>query len=101
MLGGELMDDGLTVDRRILARNPWTRQILVSGIVTVLRRDHDRRGCDDTVWYVVRDAEPHEAARVLCAEATWEEDPDQRRALDEVAREKLIDLRATYRSRER
>ncbi|MEV4116388.1 hypothetical protein [Nonomuraea sp. NPDC049695] len=30
-----------------------------------------------------------------------EEDPDQRRALDEVAREKLIDLRATYRSRER
>ncbi|MFF4623827.1 hypothetical protein [Nonomuraea jabiensis] len=101
MLGGELMDEGLTVDRQILARNPWTRQILVSGIVTVLRRDHDRRGWDDTVWYVVRDAEPHEAARVLCAEATWEEDPDQRRALDEVAREKLIDLRATYRSRER
>ncbi|GGO00973.1 hypothetical protein GCM10011574_08250 [Microbispora bryophytorum] len=30
------------------------------------------------------------AARVLCAEATWEEDPDQRRALDEVAGEKLI-----------
>ncbi|MFD0883270.1 hypothetical protein ACFQ08_01655 [Streptosporangium algeriense] len=101
MLGGELMDDGLTVDRRILARNPWTRQILVSGIVTVLRRDHDRHGFGDTVWYVVRDAEPHEAARVLCAEATWEEDPDRRRALDEVAREKLIDLRATYRSRER
>ncbi|MFF0572456.1 hypothetical protein [Streptosporangium saharense] len=70
MLGGELMDDGLTVDRQILARNPWTRQILVSGIVTVLRRDHNRRGCDDTVWYVVRDAEPHEAARTLCAEAT-------------------------------
>ncbi|GAA3411798.1 hypothetical protein [Streptosporangium vulgare] len=101
MLGGELMDDGLRVDRQILARNPWTRQILVSGIVTVLRRDHGRRGYDDTVWYVVRDAEPHEAARVLCAEATWEEDQDRRRALDEVAREKLIDLRATYRSRER
>ncbi|GLW07875.1 hypothetical protein Misp01_30050 [Microtetraspora sp. NBRC 13810] len=100
ILGGELMDDGLTVDRQVLARNPWTRQILVSGIVTVLRRDHDRHGYDDTVWYVVRDAEPHEAARVLCAEATWEEDQDQRRALDEVAREKLIDLRATYRSRE-
>ncbi|WP_066376531.1 hypothetical protein [Herbidospora mongoliensis] len=101
MLGGELMDEGLTVDRQVLARNPWTRQILVSGIVTVLRRDHGRRGCGDTVWHLVRDAEPHEAARVLCAEATWEEDPDQRRALDEVAREKLIDLRATYRSRER
>lgn len=101
MLGGELMDEGLTVDRQILARNPWTRQILVSGIVTVLRHDHDRRGGGDTVWHVVRDAEPHEAARVLCAEATWEEDQDQRRALDEVAREKLIHLRATYRSRER
>ncbi|MEW9553935.1 hypothetical protein [Nonomuraea sp. NPDC050783] len=100
MLGGELMDDGLTVDRRILARNPWTRQILVSGIVTILRRDHDRHNCGDIVRYVVRDAEPHEAARVLCAEATWEEDPEQRRALDEVAREKLIELRATYRSRE-
>lgn len=101
MLGGELMGEGLRVDRQILARNPWTRQILVSGIVTVLRHDHDRRGCGDTVWYVVRDAEPHEAARVLCAEATWEEDQDRRRALDEVAREKLIELRATYRSRER
>ncbi|WP_061300113.1 hypothetical protein [Herbidospora cretacea] len=100
MLGGELMDDGLTVDRRILARNPWSRQILVSGIVTILRHDHDRRGCGDTVWYIARDAEPHEAARVLCAEATWEEDPERRRALDELAREKLIDLRATYRSRE-
>ncbi|WP_219509263.1 hypothetical protein [Nonomuraea ceibae] len=100
LLGGELMDGGLTVDRQVLARNPWTRQILVSGIVTVLRRDHDRRGTGDTVWYVVRDAEPHEAARVLCAEATWEEDPEQRRALDEVAREKLVELRATYRSRE-
>ncbi|MEV4291212.1 hypothetical protein AB0K40_37380 [Nonomuraea bangladeshensis] len=100
MLGGELMDEGLTVDRQVLARNPWTRQILVSGIVTVLRRDRDRRGYGDTVWYVVRDAEPHEAARVLCAEATWEEDPEQRRALDEVAREKLVELRATYRSRE-
>lgn len=99
LLGGELMDDGLTVDRQVLARNPWTRQILVSGIVTVLRRDHDRHCCGDTVRYVVRDAEPHEAARVLCAEATWEEDPDRRRALDEVAREKLIELRATYRSR--
>ncbi|WP_433499468.1 hypothetical protein ACQP1K_03725 [Sphaerimonospora sp. CA-214678] len=101
MLGGELMDDGLTVDRQVLARNPWTGQILVSGIVTILRRDHDRRVCGDTVRYVVRDAEPHEAARVLCAEATWEEDQDLRRALDEVAREKLIDLRATYQSRER
>ncbi|MFF0309238.1 hypothetical protein ACFYSC_17565 [Streptosporangium sp. NPDC004379] len=100
ILGGELMDGGLTVDRQVLARNPWTRQVLVSGIVTVLRQDHDRRGCGDTVWYVVRDAEPHEAARVLCAEATWEEDPDQRRALDEVAKEKLIDLQATYRSRD-
>lgn len=27
--------------------------------------------------------------------------PDQRRDLDEVAGEKLIDLRATYKSRER
>lgn len=101
LLGGELMDGGLTVDRQILARNPWTRQILVSGIVTILRRDHERPSRGESVWYVVRDAEPHEAARVLCAEATWEEDPDQRRALDEVAREKLIELRATYRSRER
>lgn len=100
MLGGELMDGGLTVDRQVLATNPWTRQILVSGIVTVLRRDHDRGACGDTVRYVVRDAEPHEAARVLCAEATWEEDPDRRRALDEVAKEKLTELRATYRSRE-
>ncbi|MEV0165857.1 hypothetical protein B0I32_1115 [Nonomuraea fuscirosea] len=101
MLGGELMDGGLTVDRQVLARNPWTRQVLASGIVTILRRDPQRRGDGDTVWYMARDAEPHEAARVLCAEATWEEDPDQRRALDEVAKEKLIELRATYRSRER
>ncbi|YCK39700.1 hypothetical protein ACNF49_38285 [Actinomadura sp. ATCC 39365] len=100
LLGGELLYEELTVDRQILARNVWSRQILVSGIVTVLRRDHDRPGCGDTTWYVVRDAEPHEAARVLCAEATWEEDQDHRRALDEVAREKLIELRATYRSRE-
>ena len=101
LLGGELMDGGLTVDRQVLARNPWTRQILVSGIVTILRRDHERRGDGDTVWYRARDAEPHEAARVLCAEATWEEDPDQRRALDEVAKEKLIELRATHRIREK
>ncbi|MFI6294612.1 hypothetical protein ACIBEJ_23685 [Nonomuraea sp. NPDC050790] len=95
-LGGELMDDGLTVDRQVLAKNPWTRQILVSGIVTILRRDFERHGGGDVVWYVVRDAEPHEAARVLCAEATWEEDPERRRALDDVAREKLIELRAMY-----
>ncbi|MEV4473347.1 hypothetical protein ACFFR3_40175 [Nonomuraea salmonea] len=99
-LGGELVDGGLTVDRQVLARNPWTRQILVSGIVTILRPDPGRAPCGDTVWYRVRDAEPHEAARVLCAEATWEEDPEHRRALDEVAKEKLIELRATYRSRE-
>jgi hypothetical protein len=101
ILGGELMDEGLTVDRQVLARNPWTRQILVSGIVTVLRKDHSRLGHGDTVWYVVRDAEPHEAARVLCAEATWEEEPERRRALDEVAREKLIELQATYKDREK
>ncbi|MEU1388059.1 MULTISPECIES: hypothetical protein [unclassified Nonomuraea] len=100
MLGGELLYEELTVDRQILARNVWTRQILVSGIVTVLRRDRDRPGRGDTAWYVVRDAEPQEAARVLCVEATWEEDQDHRRALDEVAGEKPIELRATYRSRE-
>ncbi|WP_336212195.1 hypothetical protein [Nonomuraea sp. LPB2021202275-12-8] len=94
-LGGEPLDGGLTVDRRILAKNPVTRQVFVSGIVTTLRRNFERSG-GGLAWYVVRDAEPHEAARVLCAEATWEEDPERRRALDEVAREKLEEMYAVH-----
>ncbi|WP_157549725.1 hypothetical protein [Nonomuraea candida] len=67
-------DGSLVVDRRVHARDPYTRQIFASGIVTILRLErHDGRANR----YVVRDAEPHEAARVLCAEATWLE-PDPR-----------------------
>jgi hypothetical protein len=57
---------------RFHARDPRTRQIFASGIVTILRpeRYNGRANC-----YVVRDAEPPEAARVLCSEATWL-DPD-------------------------
>jgi hypothetical protein len=39
------------------------RRVLASGIVTMLGREDGR--------YHVRDAEPHEAARVLCSEETW------------------------------
>ncbi|MEV1170661.1 hypothetical protein [Nonomuraea sp. NPDC049784] len=91
-LGGESRDGGLTVDRRIHAKDLLTRQVFVSGIVTILRREEDRSVYGGVMRYVVRDAEPHEAARVLCAEATWEEDPARRRALDELAREKVAEM---------
>ncbi|MEV0971872.1 hypothetical protein [Microtetraspora glauca] len=90
-LGGESLDGGLKVDRQILAKDPITRQVFVSGIVTILRRDHERRGNGGVSWYAVRDAEPHEAARVLCAEATWEEDPERRRALAKLVRQKVAE----------
>ncbi|GIH28484.1 hypothetical protein Aph01nite_67940 [Acrocarpospora phusangensis] len=99
ILGGASPDRGLTVDRQILAKNPRTRQIFVSGIVTILRHDPDRSGYGDVTWYVVRDAEPHEAARVLCSEATWEEDPARRASLDALAREKLEALHAERNAR--
>ncbi|MEV5323202.1 hypothetical protein ACFMQL_32585 [Nonomuraea fastidiosa] len=97
-LGGALRGGGLTVDRQVVAENPWTRQILVSGIVTILRSDETRHCGGGPDWYAARNAEPHEAARVLCAEATWEEDPEQRRALDELVKEKLAELRAAHGS---
>ncbi|MEV0999489.1 hypothetical protein [Nonomuraea sp. NPDC050202] len=58
--------------RQVHARDPRTRQIFASGIVTILRPERYNGRAN---WYVVRDAEPHEAARVLCSEATWL-DPD-------------------------
>ncbi|MGS2645444.1 hypothetical protein [Streptosporangium sp. G12] len=69
-VGGQPSSGGLTVDRQVHARDPHGRRIFVSGIVTVLRSE---RFTGRANHYVVRDAEPHEAARVLCAEATWQD----------------------------
>ncbi|MBB5139873.1 hypothetical protein HNP84_009637 [Thermocatellispora tengchongensis] len=71
IIDGEPFDGNLLVDRTVHARDPYTRQIYVSGIVTILRADRRNRRMN---WYVVRDAEPHEAARVRCSEATWQEE---------------------------
>ncbi|WP_329086657.1 MULTISPECIES: hypothetical protein [unclassified Streptosporangium] len=73
IIGGEPFDGSLTVDRQVHVRYPHSRQIFVSGIVTVLRPERYNGRADH---YVVRDAEPHEAARVLCSEATWQDRPE-------------------------
>ncbi|MGW0590925.1 hypothetical protein [Streptosporangium sp. NPDC002607] len=73
IIGGQPFDGSLTVDRQVHVRDPHNRKIFVSGIVTVLRPERYNGRAD---WYLVRDAEPHEAARVLCAEATWRDQPE-------------------------
>ncbi|WP_169978987.1 hypothetical protein [Microbispora sp. H10836] len=60
---GDPEDGNLLAGRIVHLRDPHGRRVLASGIVTLLGRD-DR-------CYLVRDAEPHEAARVLCSEETW------------------------------
>ncbi|MEV4461051.1 hypothetical protein [Microbispora sp. NPDC049633] len=60
---GNPEDGNLLTGRIVHLRDPRGRRVFASGIVTLLDRD-DRH-------YLVRDAEPHEAARVLCSEATW------------------------------
>ncbi|TKK81195.1 hypothetical protein FDA94_33545 [Herbidospora galbida] len=55
-------DGNLRVGRIVHARDTTARRVFVSGIVTVLA---------GTGPYTVRDAQPHEAARVLCAEEVW------------------------------
>lgn len=56
-------DGNLQTGRIVHVRDPHGRRILASGIVTLLGMDDGR--------HRVRDAEPHEAARVLCSEETW------------------------------
>ncbi|GAA3132515.1 hypothetical protein [Streptosporangium carneum] len=56
------------VGRRVVHHDVMSGQVLVTGIVTVLGGG---RGGKE---YEVRDAEPAEAARLLCAEAVWGED---------------------------
>lgn len=53
----------LTVNRRVVYEDVMSGTTLVTGIVTVLWRDEE--------GYHVRDAEPVEAARLICAEAVW------------------------------
>ncbi|MET9240800.1 hypothetical protein [Nonomuraea sp. NPDC003709] len=72
IIDGLPFDESLVVGRQVHARDPYTRQIYASGIVTILRPERYNGRAN---WYVVREAEPHEAARVLCSEATWL-DPD-------------------------
>lgn len=59
LIGPPLFEYGLTVHVHDL----HCRRVLASGIVTMLGMEDGR--------YHVRDAEPHEAARVLCSEETW------------------------------
>ncbi|MBE3012275.1 hypothetical protein IL992_24210 [Microbispora sp. NEAU-D428] len=61
--GGDPEDGNLLTGRIVHVRDPHGRRVLASGIVTMLGMDDGR--------YHVRDAEPHEAARVLCSEKTW------------------------------
>ncbi|MFI6816716.1 hypothetical protein ACIBG7_30235 [Nonomuraea sp. NPDC050328] len=82
------VDPTFTAGRQVHVTDPFTRRILVSAVVTVLRTDPDRARYDGA-FYLVRDAEPHEAARVLCAEAYWAEDPAHRAALNALARDKI------------
>jgi hypothetical protein len=51
------------VNRRVVYEDVMSGTTLVTGIVTVLWRDEE--------GYHVRDAEPVEAARLICAEAVW------------------------------
>ncbi|MFF3443267.1 hypothetical protein [Streptosporangium sp. NPDC002721] len=60
---GEPEDGNLLTGRIVHVRDAHGRRVLASGIVTVLGTDHGH--------HRVRDAEPHEAARVLCSEGTW------------------------------
>ncbi|MGW3346621.1 hypothetical protein ACWDA3_25180 [Nonomuraea rubra] len=60
---GEPPDGHLMTGRVVHVRDVHGRRVLASGIVTML-------GMEDG-HYRVRDAEPHEAARVLCSEETW------------------------------
>ncbi|WP_336208421.1 hypothetical protein [Nonomuraea sp. LPB2021202275-12-8] len=55
--------ESLTVDRHVVYEDVMSGTTLVTGIVTILWRDEE--------GYHVRDAEPVEAARLLCAEAAW------------------------------
>ncbi|SDK00498.1 hypothetical protein [Nonomuraea jiangxiensis] len=64
---GKPEDGNLLTGRIVHVRDPHGGRVLASGIVTVLGMEDER--------YDVRDAEPHEAARVLCSEETWR-DPD-------------------------
>ncbi|MEV7807933.1 hypothetical protein AB0O28_33785 [Microbispora sp. NPDC088329] len=67
-------DGEMTCHREVLARDILRRRILVTAIVTIVRVEEI--GGLLSPRYVVRDAEPVEAARVLCAEATWRDDRD-------------------------
>ena len=60
---GDPEDGNLLTGRVVHVRDPHGRRVLASGIVTLLGMEDGR--------YHVRDAEPHEAARVLCSEQTW------------------------------
>ncbi|MEN3536470.1 hypothetical protein AAH991_15250 [Microbispora sp. ZYX-F-249] len=60
---GDPEDGNLLIGRIVHLRDAHGRRVLASGIVTLLGRD-------GRCW-LVRDAEPHEAARVVCSEATW------------------------------
>ncbi|GAA2208459.1 hypothetical protein GCM10009850_039170 [Nonomuraea monospora] len=60
---GRPHDGNLLTARVVHLRDPHGSRLLASGIVTVLGMEGTR--------YLVRDAEPHEAARVLCSEETW------------------------------
>ncbi|MEV0997086.1 hypothetical protein [Nonomuraea sp. NPDC050202] len=52
------------VSRTVHVRDVHGRRVLAPGIVTILGTEGGS--------YHVRDAEPHEAARVLCSEETWQ-----------------------------
>ncbi|MBD3139539.1 hypothetical protein [Microbispora bryophytorum] len=60
---GNPEDGNLLTGRIVHVRDSLSRRVFASGIVTMLGMDDGR--C------LVRDAEPHEAARVLCSEETW------------------------------
>ncbi|GAB1816876.1 hypothetical protein [Herbidospora sp. RD11066] len=61
---GRPEDGHLLTDRTVHVRDAVGRRVLVSGIVTALG--------ESAGSVKVRDAEPHEAARVLCAEEVWQ-----------------------------
>ncbi|AQZ67743.1 unnamed protein product [[Actinomadura] parvosata subsp. kistnae] len=63
---GRPEDGNLLAGRIVHVRDVPGGRVLASGIVTLLGEEEDGR-------HYVRDAEPHEAARVLCAEETWAE----------------------------
>ncbi|MEV4321141.1 hypothetical protein AB0J37_02815 [Microbispora rosea] len=60
---GDPEDGNLLTGRIVHVRDPHGRRVLASGVVTLLGMEDGR--------YHVRDAEPHEAARVFCSEKTW------------------------------